>query len=84
MAQIIPVKDLKDTNKVIELCNSTNEPIYITVNGYGKAVIMSMQAYEENIAKSQIYLETVKGMNDDSEGVDAKLFMQGLKEKYGI
>ena len=46
MPQIIPIKDLKDTASVSELCHTLNEPIYITKNGYGDMVLMSMDYYE--------------------------------------
>ena len=47
MPRIIPIKDLKDTSGVSELCHSMKEPIYITKNGYGDMVIMSMELFEE-------------------------------------
>ena len=28
MPQIIPIRDLRDTTKLSEMCNATNEPIY--------------------------------------------------------
>ena len=43
MPQIIPIRDLRDTTKLSEMCNATNEPIYVTKNGYGDMVIMSMK-----------------------------------------
>ena len=30
--QIIPIKDLRDTNKISDLCNESNEPIFVTKN----------------------------------------------------
>ena len=45
--KILPIKDLRDTNKISDLCNETNEPIFITKNGYGDMVVMSIKTYEE-------------------------------------
>ena len=42
MPQIIPIKDLKNTSEISDMCKKTKEPIYITKNGYGDMVIMSM------------------------------------------
>ena len=42
MPRIIPIRDLRDTGKISEMCNASREPIYITKNGYGDMVIMSM------------------------------------------
>ena len=45
MPQIIPIKDLKNTSEISDMCHKTDEPIYITKNGYGDMVIMSMEIY---------------------------------------
>ena len=45
MPQIIPIKKLKNTSEISEMCHRTEEPIYITKNGYGDMVIMSMENY---------------------------------------
>ena len=42
MPRIIPIRDLRDTTKLSEMCNASNEPIFVTKNGYGDMVIMSM------------------------------------------
>lgn len=46
MAVIIPIRDLKNTNEISSKCRNTDEPIFITKNGYGDMVIMSMKVYE--------------------------------------
>ena len=43
MPQIIPIRDLKNTSEVSERCHATSEPIFITKNGYGDMVLMSME-----------------------------------------
>ena len=55
MPQIIPIRDLRDTIKVSEMCNSSKEPVFITKNGYGDMVVMSMEAYENMRFESEIY-----------------------------
>ena len=44
MPRIIPIRDLKDTAAISQMCSESAEPIYITKNGYGDMVIMSIQA----------------------------------------
>ena len=51
MPRIIPIRDMRDTTKISEMCNATNEPIFITKNGYGDMVVMSMAAYEQQLAR---------------------------------
>ncbi len=41
--KIISIDELKNTNKISDLCNETNEPIFITNNGYGDMAIMSLK-----------------------------------------
>ncbi|GHU98655.1 prevent-host-death protein [Clostridia bacterium] len=54
MAQIIPIRDLRNTTDISDLCHATNEPIFVTKNGYGDLVVMSMKAYEERFARADI------------------------------
>ena len=55
MPQIIPIKELKNTNGISEMCKKTSDPIFVTKNGYGDMVIMSMKTYEERLAKLELY-----------------------------
>lgn len=55
MPQIIPIKDLKNTSEISDLCHSIAEPIYVTKNGYGDMVIMSMETFEGVSATLKMY-----------------------------
>ena len=55
MPQIIPIRDLKNTSEISELCRTTGEPIFVTKNGYGDMVVMSMEAYEKQMRLLDIY-----------------------------
>ena len=57
MPQIIPIKHLKDTSSVSELCHHSDEPIYITKNGYGDMVLMSMELFETMRRRWEVYSE---------------------------
>ena len=48
MPRIIPIRDLKNTSELSCMVKESSEPVYVTKNGYGEMVIMSMEAYEEN------------------------------------
>ena len=62
MPRIIPIRDLKKTSELSELCRETNEPVFITKNGYGEMVIMSMDTYEKTMLMNDIYRKV-----DDAE-----------------
>ena len=49
MPKIITIKELKNTSDISEMCHRTDEPIYVTKNGYGDMVIMSMESYESQM-----------------------------------
>lgn len=55
MPQIIPIKDLKNTSEISDMCHKANEPIYITKNGYGDMVIMSIEIYESTMRQLSMY-----------------------------
>ncbi len=46
MPQIRPITDLRNTNEISEICHARQKPVFITKNGYGDLVIMSIEAYE--------------------------------------
>ena len=55
MPQIIPIKDLKNTSEISDMCHKADGPIYITKNGYGDMVIMSMEIYENTMRQLSMY-----------------------------
>ena len=86
MPQIIPIKDLKDTSKVSDLCHNTNEPIYITKNGYGDMVIMSMEVYEEISRQCSMYrdIEFSEQQIKNGKTKDAKKALESVRKKAGL
>ena len=84
MPRIIPIRDIRNTTKLSEMCNSTNEPIFITKNGYGDMVIMSMAAYEQQLEKADMFEKIMEGkaQADRGELIDGKSAMADLKAKY--
>ena len=54
MPQIRPITDLRNTTEISELCHAKNEPVFITKNGYGDLVIMSMETYEALTASPRV------------------------------
>ena len=45
MLQIRPVSDLRNNFTTIEQLVSTGNPVYLTKNGYGTMVVLSLEAY---------------------------------------
>lgn len=86
MPQIIPIRELKNTNNIAELCRNTNEPIFVTKNGYGEMVVMSMQTYEEQLRRLELYQELALSEKQFAEGKvkDAKAALSDVRDKYGL
>ena len=86
MPQIIPIKELKNTSEISEMCHQSEEPIFITKNGYGDMVIMSMEAYERSMYLNGIYsrLERSEKQMEEGRSVDGFEQIQRMKEKYGL
>ena len=55
MPRIIPIRELRDTNRMSEMCHESEEPVFITKNGYGDMVIMSLETFEKNSGMSDFY-----------------------------
>ena len=68
MHVIVPVRDLKNTTRISELCNSEKRPVFITKNGYGDMVIMSMAFYEESIGRNAVYAKLEEARADIAAG----------------
>ena len=72
MLRIIPIRDLKDTTAIAQMCSESKEPIFITKNGYGEMVIMSMKAYEEKMLMLDVY-ERLAAAEDEVQDAYAAL-----------
>lgn len=86
MPHIIPIKDLKNTAEISELCRSSSEPVFITKNGYGDMVIMSMEIYERNMFFNDIYakLEAAEEQIEEGKVLGARESLTGIRAKYEL
>ena len=86
MPQIIPIKELKNTAEISKLVHAADEPIYITKNGYGDMVIMSVEMYENTMKRLNMYREMELSEREIESGKikDARQALDNLKEKYEL
>ncbi len=83
---IVPIKDLKNTVKIEELCRESNAPVFVTKNGYGSLVVMNIDYYTETIKEveeAKLIFEGLENIKNNNL-YDGKEVMKGLKEKYGL
>lgn len=58
MPQIRPVSDLRNNfADISRMVHATAEPVFLTKNGYGDMVVMSIEAYERKLFESEIYFK---------------------------
>lgn len=57
MIQIRPVSDLRNKFPEIENMVNENQPVYLTKNGYGAMVVLSLQRYAELTDDIEIKLD---------------------------
>ncbi|SPF47760.1 Prevent-host-death family protein [Candidatus Desulfosporosinus infrequens] len=56
MPIIKPISDLRNNfNQISEICHENGEPVFITKNGQGDLVVMSMALYEKQQALLELY-----------------------------
>lgn len=85
MPQIRPITDLRNTTEISELCHARREPIFITKNGYGDLVVMSIETYEEMVemAKTDAAIsEAEKEYAANGVLLDAREALSSLRRKH--
>ncbi|MBR4703439.1 MAG: type II toxin-antitoxin system Phd/YefM family antitoxin [Oscillospiraceae bacterium] len=85
MPQILPIKELRDTTAISERCHARREPIFITKNGYGDLVVMSMETYELITGTAAIDSAIASAEAELDGGVallDAKEALEELKRRH--
>lgn len=85
MPQIRPITDLRNTNEISEICHAQKEPVYITKNGRGDLVVMSMESYNElmdTIATDAAIHDAEEEYEQSSELHDAEAVFAELRSRY--
>lgn len=86
MPQIRPIRDLKNTTEISNLCHAVREPIFITKNGYGDMVIMSMETFEKSNFLNNLYDKLAIAEADLKAGrvSDIDVAISDIRKQYGL
>lgn len=88
MPNIRPLTDLRNnTTDIAELAHSEREPVFITKNGYADLVLMSMETYERDFARLEIYdklAESQREVESGSRLLPLDEVFAKYKTKYGV
>ena len=85
MPQIRPITDLRNTSEISDACHARREPVFITKNGYGDLVVMSIETYEEMldcIATDKAIADAEQEIAAGGQLLDAKEALGSLRRKY--
>ena len=85
MTIIKPISDLRNKfNEISEICHKEGVPIYLTKNGKGDLVVMSITAYEKKEAMLELYqkLSIAEQQSRDGENtIDHEEMIKRLKRR---
>lgn len=85
MPQIRPITDLRNTNEISEVCHEKNEPIFITKNGYGDLVVMSIETYEKLLDEKELDIKIAEAEAEyraDGKLYDGRKALSSLRRKH--
>ena len=84
--QIVPMRDLKDTVRIENLCLETKAPVFVTKNGYGRLVVMDIETFERLMNNAFEAKLINDGLQDLENGniKNGPEVIKSLKEKCGL
>ena len=84
MPSIRPISDLRNSaNEISDFCRQTREPVYITRNGTGDMVVISIEEYERQQALIDLYGKLAIAEQEISSGVEGEDFLTFAKRMRG-
>jgi len=85
MPVIRPISDLRNNFTMIsETVHSSDEPIFLTRKGVGDMVVMSLEHYERQLARIELYQKLQEAESEISAGAkgkDARSVLKALTAK---
>ncbi len=87
MNTIRPVSDLRNNfAEISKIVHETEQPVFLTKNGYGDMVVLSMEAFEKLQFESEVYFK-LQAAEKEAELTDtrysSKEILKAMKEAAG-
>lgn len=80
MPTIRPISDLRNSaNEISDFCQRTREPVYITRNGKGDLVVLSIEEYERQQALIDLYGKLAVAEQEIASGAEGEDFLSAAK-----
>ena len=87
MKMIRPVSDLRNNfAEISKTVHETSQPVFLTKNGYGDMVVLSMEAYENLQFESEVYFklrEAEKEAELTNTRYSTKEVLKAMKDAIG-
>lgn len=81
MPDIRPISDLRNSaNDISDFCRQTGEPVFITRNGKGDMVVISMEEYERQQSLIELYGKLAVAEQEISGGAQGEDFLTVAKK----
>ena len=81
MPKIRPISDLRNNaNDISEFCHNSREPIFITTNGVGDMVVMSVETYERQQALINLYAKLAEAEEEIANGAEGENFFEVARQ----
>jgi prevent-host-death family protein len=81
MPIIKPISDLRNNfNEISEICHKEEEPVFITKNGQGDMVVMSLAHYEKQQALIELYQKLGEAESESVSGVSGLSHRDVMKQ----
>ena len=81
MPIIRPISDLRNNfTSISEKVHTDDEPIFLTKNGIGDMVVMSLDYYDKQLAKIELYQKLNEARDEIHNGVPGKNAREVLRD----
>ena len=88
MNSIRPVSDLRNNfADISKTVHETQQPVFLTKNGFGDMVVMSMEAYENMQFESEVYLKLKEAEYEaemTNERFSSKEVLKSMRDAIGV
>lgn len=81
MPNIRPISDLRNNaNEISDFCHTEHEPVFITKNGVGDMVVMSIETYERQQALLNLYGKLAEVEAEIANGAEGEDFFKVVRQ----
>lgn len=88
MATCVPIRDMRDTARFVEVVDGANAPVTVTKNGYDTLVVMTPQVYngiQMELSRARLLEHIREAESDIAAGnlIDFDEFIDALRQRDG-